>query len=260
MMIAVQTIRAQARAPVETTMSVRSALAYSMRRAQVGDGVPLLSKKRKRDCWEAYDYQMHMQQKMRYSLLRGSSSQSDPQEGIYPRKPLDICAVQPQQLSSEHISSRVLDEARTKRRHQTKAKKARRVVKMTKKQYNKKKVQEMRDVTDQQIQKILDPYPLPMSFQNHQRVNSLRRKAVLLDNQLRGQCHSIMRKEHDIKAWLGMTTSNKRKIIKLSRKLHERWIEVKDIQSEVKPQRQRLKNLKYAMMCEERSVAEEMAC
>ena len=124
---------------------------------------------------------------------------------------------------------------------------------MTKKHYNKKKRLEMMEATDRQIQGILETCistPSPKLY-------FVRRQAELLDMSLRDPCNSIVQKEQDIKSWLGMTTSNKAKIVSLRKRLHDRWAEVKDLQSTVKPKRQRLKNLKFAALCEERSIIEE---
>lgn len=113
------------------------------------------------------------------------------------------------------------------------------------------------DATGKQLQTILASERWELPIRTLQRARYYRHKAQALDNSLRAKCNSIVQKERDIKSWLGMTTGKKEKIIKLRGRLHGRWAEVKDLQSEVKPKRQRLKNLKFAVMCEERSIEEE---
>ena len=293
MMIAVQTIRATARAVVSDSSMAAwappSHFASSASSSKMRPSSYLYAKKRDRDCFEAYDYQAHMQQKMRYSALREqpqcynySSPQQQQQQHReayrYPQQPMyhHGSAVYPRRDSLEHQA----DVENTKRQRlsppasnssssaakihnvrKTKAcSKPKRPTRarMTRKNYNKKKLQEMTVATGRQLQAILatsDRLELPV--RTLQRARYFRHKAEALDGSLRAKCNSIVQKERDIKAWLGMTTGKKEKIIKLRSRLHGRWAEVKDLQSEVKPKRQRLKNLKFAVMCEERSIEEE---
>ena len=113
------------------------------------------------------------------------------------------------------------------------------------------------EATDRHIRNILNSNRTDLSIATYEKVYYVRQMAEQLDLALRDQCKSIVQKEQDIKSWLGMTTSNKSKIMSLRKQLHDRWTEVKDLQSAVKPRRQRLKNLRFAVICVERSIAEE---
>lgn len=290
-----QTIRATARAVVSDSSmapwaSPPSHFASSASSSKMRPTSYLYAKKRDRDCFEAYDYQAHMQQKMRYSALReqpqcynySTSSQQQQREAyrypqqpkyhygpaVYPRRDslehdADVENVKRQRLSPPASNSSSSSAAQIHKMRKTKVcpkQKRSTRARMTRKNYNKKKLQEMSVATGKQLQAILatsDQTELPV--RTLQRTRYFRHKAEALDSSLRVKCNSIVQKERDIKAWLGMTTGKKEKIIKLRSRLHGRWAEVKDLQSEVKPKRQRLKNLRFAGMCEERSIEEEPA-
>ena len=231
-------------------------------------------KKRKRDSFEAYDYQAHRQQRMRYSLLREQPQEHLPPSSVYPRVSLEHMAnnaiapeyrsenppaSQPMQVPTSTGTCIRMDNILKTRRRSKKSKKSssRRAARMTRKHYNKKKRLEMMEATDRHIRNILESSRTSISMQIYEKVHSVRRMAEQLDHALRDQCNSIVQKEQDIKSWLGMTTSNKSKIVSLRKRLHDRWAEVKDLQSAVKPKRQRLKNLRFAALCVERSISEE---
>ena len=276
-MIAVQTIRAHtACAPAGTAMTVTNALALSMRRSyKSSNNSSYSSIKRKRDCWEAFDYQMQKNQKMRCSLLREENS---PKSTIYPRDsleeqasndtPMDTCVMKRHRTSQGRSlpATNSNDDLRKQaHKHLLKMQKegsknvprSRQAAKLTKKLYNKKKRHELMEATSEHIQGILGQSRSQLSREKIQTVKYLRYKAEQYDRYLRYRSDSIVQKEKDIKLWLSLRTSNKRKIVKLTKKLHQRWGEVKDIQSEVKPHRLRLKNLKFAMLCAQRSIIEE---
>lgn len=280
MMIAVQSIRAQAaRSSSEPGMSVTDALALSMRRKFRGNDSSYISSKRKRDCWEAYDYQVQKKQKMRCSLLRETASDKYICPDGSHEQPFQVdCKVKESFMKTQPINciqasnDRSLptnnsndDLQKQVRRHLHELQKreacrntaSRKLVKMTKKYCMRKRRIEMMEATSKRIQEILGQQRVVFSPRTVHNVRHLRHRAERLDSYLRSRCHSIQHKEKEIKLWLSLTTGNKRKIVKLTRKLHQRWGEVKHIQSEVKPHRLRLKNLKYAMLCEERSIAEE---
>ena len=290
MMIAVQTIRASARAAVNESSlapwaSPPSHFASSASSSKMRPTSYLYAKKRDRDCFEAYDYQAHMQQKMRYSysalreqpqcynyssLHHHHHGYSCPPETKYqydrrafPRRDslehkAEIENSKRQRLSSPTASSQSTGSS-SKIINMRKAKASNRPKRgrMTKKDYNKKKLQEMTIATGKQLQAILASDQMELPVRTLQRARYFRHKAEALDISLRAKCNSIVQKERDIKAWLGITTGKKEKIIKLRSRLHGRWAEVKDLQSDVKPKRQRLKNLKFAVLCVERSIEEE---
>jgi hypothetical protein len=278
MMIAVQTIRAHtARAPAETALSVTSALALSMRRRQARNDAYGSSNKRKLDCWEAFDYQTQKKQKMRCSLLWETSAESSvyPQQSLEQQAPNDKHFQPPVGNTSMKryrtsqgrtlLATNSNDDLRKQaRKHLQEMHKkgttagSRGAVKMTKKLCNKKKRLEMMEATSKHIQGILGlNRSATLSRETIRKGRYLRHQADRLESYLRSRCNSIVQKEKDIKLWLGLRTSNKKKIVKLTRKLHQRWGEVKEIQSQVKPYRLRLKSLKYAMLCEERTIMEE---
>lgn len=278
MMIAVQTIRAQtARAPVDAAITVRKALALSLLQRQVGDGPhSSANHKRKLDCWEAYDYQAQMKQQMRCKLLRRDTSCQDNGGTLYRQKVWENPAETDSFERSKAINFEVAKRRRTlsgrtlpitnsndnlrkqMRRHQMEtANNPQRLPRMTKKNYNKKKKLEMMEAHNRHIQNILNQNRSELPVHICQKVRFLRHKAERLNHYLKGQCSNIVDKEKDIKLWLGMTTRNSRKIVKLTKKLHQRWGEVKELQSDVKLYRLRLKSLRYAMVCEGRSIAED---
>ena len=267
MMITVQPLRPGPRTSSDSVMNVWKTFDSMMEARDPGAGLSK-NKKRIRDSFEAYDFQVHKQQKMRYSLLREDSI-SDPSfqqpAEVYSSDRL-ISLSRSGQVTAHLIPS---FEGNTRRpnkcndirkaRGPKKAKRSRRVgaQPMTKKQYNKKKRVEMMEATDRDIQNILGSSNFEVSEHTRQRMKHYRYKAAQLDQLLRDQCNSIVYKEQDIKSWLGMTTASRSQIINLRKRLHERWAEVKDLQSLVKPRRQRLKNLKFAARCEELTIAEE---
>lgn len=281
-MIAVQTIRATTKAPAECAMSAWTSYnstlkAMSLPVDSVASAYLLAAKKRKRDSFEAYDFQAHgMQQRMRYSLLREQPQGYPHPSSVHPRNTLEQLAdsvmppknpsppelVQDAPASKKRsLKSDSIRKARRRKKSSCSKKSStstssprRRVMKMTRKNYHKKKRLEMMEATALQLRRILAAsMPHPQSPQLH----CVLRQAEQLDLSLRGQCNSIVQKEQDIKSWLGMTTSNKSKIVSLRKRLHDRWSEVKDLQSVVKPKRQRLKNLRFAARCVEGSITEE---
>jgi len=346
-MITVQRIGAtaapQAPADAEEAMSPWSVPVPTMAAMRpLNSSSTLYPAKRKRDCWEAYDYQVHMRQQMRYSMLQEQpqcyqqqyyqsppSAQQPQQPMTYPRRVslenlpcLEEQAAKRQRLNGDNdqqlverrdpvattthtttttthttplcSSHQVVsqntrveeDDARRaarrlhrkshcsssshKRAHRSanecssSSRRRQRVARMTRKHYSKKKRMEMMDATQKQIQAILNAATAASTVVHHrlpiravQRVKYYRYKAAQLDSHLRNDCNAIVHKEQDIKAWLGMTTRNKDKIISLRKRMYDRWMEVKDLQTDVKPKRQRLKNLKFAVLCEERSIEEE---
>ncbi|CAB9499635.1 expressed unknown protein [Seminavis robusta] len=272
MMIAVHTIRAPSRTPPSdsSAMSIWTSYDAMIDSANAAAYKPM---KRKRDSFEAYDFQVHKQpQRMRYSLLREDANQGtllqERQDGVYHRDSLlsltsralsdkPRLVTPPPIESAQRVSTSKSHETRKVRRNKKVRKAKRGSPRMTKKHYNKKKRMEMMQATNRQIQSILGGSRLQIPAQAMQRVMYYRKKVEQLDLSLRDQCHSIVYKEQDIKSWLGMTTRSRSQIISLRKRLHDRWAEVKDLQSIVKPRRQRLKNLKFAALCEERSIAEE---
>lgn len=284
-MIAVQTIRATSKAPAECAMSAWTSYnstlkAMSLPVESVASAY-LMSKKRKRDSFEAYDFQAHgMQQRMRYSLLREQPQDAPHPSSVHPRKSLEQLAdsvvpvespsiPSPPELvtdapASKKRSSKSESIRKARRRKKSSSSKKsstssssphRRVMKMTRKNYHKKKRLEMMEATALQLRRILAATSVP--HHPSPQLHCVLRRAEQLDLSLRGQCNSIVQKEQDIKSWLGMTTSNKSKIVSLRKRLHDRWSEVKDLQSVVKPKRQRLKNLRFAARCVEGSITEE---
>lgn len=278
-MLAVQTIRTTTRSAPEGATSARQWDSYKAmtRPIESAASAYLCSMKRKRDCFEAYDYQAHRQQRMRYSLLREQPKGHQHSSSTYPRESLEEMAnnafVPPRRDSppplpypiegqaSSTPSTRTDNILRARRRssgnRKPKKSSGRRTVRMTRKHYNKKKKLEMMEATDRHIRNILDSNRANLSIATYERVYSVRQMAEQLDLAIRDQCNSIVQKEQDIKSWLGMTTGNKSKIVSLRKQLHERWTEVKELQSAVKPRRQRLKNLRFAAICVERSISEE---
>lgn len=279
MMIAVHPIRASPTrtSSSESAMSIwkrYDAMMESIEAASSSSG--LKHKKRNRDSFEAYDFQAHKHQKMRYSLLREEpnlcSSYRD-SYNVYPRdnlvsalsanprltrSPIEELVKRSKTINMSISTNGKTDETRRMRRNK-KVKKSKRGShqRMTRKFYNKKKRLEMMEATDRHIQGILGNTVSQISDHTLQRVKYYKKKVEQLDLSLRDQCNSIVYKEQDIKSWLGMTTRSRSKIISLRKRLHDRWAEVKDLQSIVKPRRQRLKNLKFAVMCEERTIPEE---
>lgn len=277
MMIAVQTIRATTRAPAESAMSAwhwTTAPYKAMARPiESAASAYMSSKKRKRDYFESYDFQVHRQQKMRYSLCREQPQDQLHPSPVYRRDSLEQLAdhvivpkwpVPPTNSTEAPVSRRSPKSdniLKTRRRSSKKSKSStsrRRSVRMTKRHYNKKKRLEMMEVTGRQIRRVLESsHSASLSMKTCEKMRRVRQQAEKLDKSVRDQCNSIVQKEQDIKSWLGMTTSNKSKIVSLRKRLHDRWAEVKDLQGAVKPRRQRLKNLRFAAICVERSIAEE---
>jgi hypothetical protein len=268
MMITVQPLRPAPRTASDSVMSVWKTYDTMMEAIDSSESAPYKNKKRIRDTFEAYDFQVHKQQKMRYSLLRESSSEAaSHQQSTSVFSGDSLVSLTKNALTKPRLVSPPFegarrpsknDDIRSRRRHK-KAKKSRRggAQRMTKKQYNKKKKVEMMEATARYIHNILGGSRIELSNRSIQRIKYYRSKIEQLDLSLRDQCNSIVYKEQDIKSWLGMTTGSRSQIINLRKRLHERWAEVKDLQSLVKPRRQRLKNLKFAARCEELSIAEE---
>jgi len=326
MMIAVQTIRATAQATISNSSAINpwvcppSRFASSASHSKMRPVAYLYTTKRKRDSYEGYDYQGHMQKSRRNKFQEQSQfsqsynyppssecktyfprevprevSQEEYQEykqlpqkyQKYEQTPLGDVAY-PRRVSLEHIddlqyatdqqvsrgtfssscssscnsfqSNRVVKVRKAACKVSKHAKSPNRS-RMTRRYYSKKRHQEMMEATGKQLQSILascnDRVEPPIRIV--QRAKYYRRKAQALDRSLRPKCNIIVQMERDIKAWLGMTTSRKEKIMKLRSRLIGRWTEVKDLQSEIKPKRQRLKNLKFAVMCQELSIEEEPA-
>lgn len=266
-MITVQHLRPTPRTASDSVMSVWKTY-DTMMDAIDSESAPFKNKKRIRDSFEAYDFQVHKQQKMRYSLLRENASE-DPSH----QQPTSVFSgdslvslsmnglAKPRMVPPpfEGVPRRPSknDDIRRGRRHKKKKSTRGGAQRMTKKHYNKKKKLEMMEATARDIQNIMGGSRVELSNRSIQRIKYYRYKVEQLDLSLRDQCNSIVYKERDIKSWLGMTTSSRSQIINLRKRLHERWAEVKDLQSLVKPRRQRLKNLKFAARCEEQSIAEE---
>jgi hypothetical protein len=268
MMITVQPLRPTPRTTSDSVMNVWKTFDTMMEAIDSGSAA-FKNKKRIRDSFEAYDFQVHKQQRMRYSLLRENSSEDPSHQkptSVFPGDSLVSLSknglVKPRLVPPpfEGVNRRPSknDDIRRMRR-QKKSKKSRRggAQRMTKKHYNKKKKLEMMEATARDIQNILGASHVELSHRSIQKLKHYRSKVEQLDLSLRDQCNSIVYKEQEIKSWLGMTTKSRSQIINLRKRLHERWGEVKDLQTLVKPRRQRLKNLKFAARCEERSIAEE---